>query len=128
MSGQHTASELQARAALRGVPLAADAVRVGRTHRVVRERALVLRESRYQRRTLWLPLTIASAMLIMICYAIWATLAQYDLAEISDDLAGSLHGGSQMIIIGLWFLPVTATARFFVWLRRNRHHNENDSI
>jgi len=128
MSGQHTAAELQARAALRGIPLAADAVRVGRTHRVVRERALVMQEARYQRRTLWLPLTIASAMLVVICYAIWTSLAQYDLSEISDDFTSSLHGGSQMIVIGLWFLPVTATALFFVWLRRNRNHHEDGSI
>ncbi len=60
MSGQHTSTEFQARTALRGIPLAADAVRVGRTHRVVRERALVMQEARHLRRTLWLPLTIAS--------------------------------------------------------------------
>ncbi len=60
MSAQHTAAELQARAALRGLPLAADSARVGRTHRVVRERALVMQEARYQgRNTLWLPLTIS---------------------------------------------------------------------
>jgi hypothetical protein len=128
MSTEHVATEAEARIAMRSIPLAADSERVGRTHRVVRERALVMRESRRQRRTLWLPLTIASAMLVMICYAVWSTLAQYDVAEISDELAGSLHGGGQMIIIGLWFLPVTATALFFVWLRKNRSHNENDSI
>jgi len=127
MSARNSA-ERQARNALRSIPLAADSARVGRTHRVVRERALVLQESRQQRRSLWLPLTIASAMLVMICYAIWASLAQYDLSEISDDFASSLHGGSQMLMIGLWFLPVTATALFFVWLRRSRNHNENDSI
>ncbi|HXB62197.1 MAG TPA: hypothetical protein VNU94_05025 [Acidobacteriaceae bacterium] len=123
MSGQHTATELQARAALRGIPLAADAASVGRTHRVVRERALVMQEARYQRRTLWLPLTIASAMIFLLCYAAWSGLAQYDVTEISDELAGSLHG-SQMLIIGLWFLPVTATALFFVWLSRSRNRNQ----
>jgi hypothetical protein len=127
MSGQRTESELQARAALRGIPLAADAMRVGRTHRVVRERALVMQEARYQRRTLWLPLTIASVMLAMLFYAIWIGLAQYDVAEISDEFAGSLRGGSQMMILGLWFLPVTATALFFVWLSRNRNRHEDGS-
>jgi hypothetical protein len=124
----HNAAELQARNALRSIPLAADSARVGRTHRVVRERALVMQESRQQRRTLWLPLTIASAMLVMICYAIWASLAQFDVAEIPGELASSLHGDSQMMIIGLWFLPVTATALFFVWLRKSRNRNDDDSI
>ena len=125
MSTQHTVSadEMQARAALRGLPLMADGARVGRTHRVVRERALAMQEVRHQRRTLWLPLTIASAMMITLGYAIWSGLAQYDVTELSDELAVSLHGGSQMLVIGLWFLPVTATALFFVWLRHNRNHN-----
>jgi ABC-type enterobactin transport system permease subunit len=123
MSTQHTTADLQARAALRGLPLAADPARVGRTHRVVRERALVMQEARHLRRTLWLPLTIASVMMMMLGYAIWSGLAQYDVAEISGELAGSLHDSSQMMVIGLWFLPVTATALFFVWLRRSRNHN-----
>jgi hypothetical protein len=128
MSTHSTAElELQARNALRSIPLAADSARVGRTHRVVRERALVMQESRHQHRTLWIAITIASAMLVMICYAIWSSLAQYDVAEISGELAGSLRGGSQMLIIGLWFLPVTTTALFFVWLRKSRNRND-DSI
>jgi hypothetical protein len=129
----HNAAELQAlstqaRSSLRSIPFAADSARVGRTHRVVRERALVMQESRHQRRALWIPLTIASAMLVMICYAIWTSLAQYDVAEISEELAGSLRGGSQMLILVLWFLPVTTTALFFVWLRKSRNRNDNDSI
>jgi len=114
----------EARTAIRSLPLAADSARVGRTHRVVRERALDMQESRRQRRMLWLPLTIASAMMLLLFYAVWSGLAQYDVAEISDDLAGSLRGGSQMMIFGLWFLPVTATALFFVWLRRNRNNDD----
>lgn len=127
MSAEHAVSsnEIQARAAVRSLPLAADPARVGRTHRVVRERAQIMRESRHQRRTLWLPLTIASAMMIMLFYAVWSGFVQYDVAEISDELAGSLRGGSQMIILGLWFLPVTVTALFFVWIQRNRNRNDD---
>ena len=116
------ANEMQARAAIRSLPLVADSARVNRTHRVVRERALDMQESRRQRRTLWIPLTIASLMLPMICYAIWSSFAQYyDVNEISDELVSMLHGGSQMMIFSLWFLPVTIITLFFVWLRsRNR--------
>jgi len=134
MSSQHIASpseiaaEMQARSAIRSLPLAADSLRVGRTHRVVHERALAMQESRRQRRTLWIPLTIASLMLPMICYAIWTSFAQYyDANGISDELVSSLHGGSQMMIFSLWFLPVTAVTLFFVWLRRSRNRNEDDS-
>ncbi len=127
MSAEHAAhNEMHAaRAAVRSLPLAADPARVGRTHRVVRERAQIMRESRRQRRSLWLPLTIASAMMIMLFYAVWSGFVQYDVAEISDELAGSLRGGSQMIILGLWFLPVTVTALFFVWIQRNRNRNDD---
>jgi len=133
MSSQHIASpseiaaEMQARSAIRSLPLAADSLRVGRTHRVVHERALAMQESRRQRRTLWIPLTIASAMMIMICYGVWSSFAQYDVLEISDELTSSLRDGSQMMIFSLWFLPVTAVTLFFVWLRRSRNRNEDDS-
>ena len=129
MNGQHAASATplemqQARAAIRSLPLAADSARVGRTHRVVRERAMAMQETRRQGRSLWIPLTIASAMLLMICLAVWSGFAQYDVSEISE----ALRSSSQMMIFGLWFLPVTATALFFVWLRRNRSRNDDDTL
>jgi hypothetical protein len=119
-------AEFQARQALRSLPLAADSDRVGRTHRVVHERALAMQQVTRQRRSLWLPLTIGSVMIAMICYAAWSGLAQYD-AEISDGVFAALRGGSQMLLLGIWFLPVTATALVFVWLRRN-HHRGDDSV
>ncbi|HEY0308659.1 MAG TPA: hypothetical protein VGB94_10895 [Acidobacteriaceae bacterium] len=126
MSNPHM-DEFQVRQALRGLPLAADVTRVGRTHRVVHERALAMQQVTLQRRTLWLPLTIGSMMIAIICYAAWSGLAQYDAAELSDDVFAALRGGSQMMLLGLWFLPVTATALIFVWLRRN-HHQGDDSV
>jgi len=124
---QDPMAEFQARQALRSLPLAADSDRVGRTHRVVHERALAMQQVTRQRRSLWLPLTIGSVMIAMLCYAAWSGLAQYDATEISDEVTSSLRGGSQMMLLGLWFLPVTATALVFVWLRRN-HHKGDDSV
>jgi hypothetical protein len=121
-------AEMRARAAIRGVPMAADASRVGRTHRVVRERAMAMQQIRRQQRSLLLPLGIASAMIALVCYALWSGLAQYDVAEISEGLAGTLRGGSQMMLFGMWFLPVTATALVFAWLRRSRSRNGSDRI
>lgn len=122
------ADETQARAAMRGIPLAADAMQVGRTRRVVRERATLLQESRHQRRSLLLPLTIASAMIALLCYALWTGVAQYDVEEISGELTGMLRGGSQMMMLGMWFLPVTATAVIFAWLRRSKGNGGRGSI
>ncbi len=123
MSAEHTASqnEMRARAALRSLPLAADGLRVGRTHRVVRERALAMQETRRQRRGLWLPLTIVSTMLAMICYAAWTGFAQYDLTGISDEFSAILRNGSQMMIYSLWFLPLSAAALVFAWRYWNRN-------
>jgi len=124
----HNADELQARAAVRGIPLANDALHVGRTRRVVRERAMVMQESRRLGRSLLLPLTIASAMIVLLCYALWSGVAQYDVEEISGELAGVLRGGSQMMMLGMWFLPVTATALIFAWLRRSRGRSGRGSL
>lgn len=122
------ADEVQARAAVRSIPLASDAIHIGRTRRVVRERAMVMQESRRKGRSLLLPLTIASGMIALLCYALWTGVAQYDVEEISGELAGMLRGGSQMMMLGMWFLPVTTTALIFAWLRRNRSRGGRDSI
>ncbi|HEY5213392.1 MAG TPA: hypothetical protein VIJ38_10285, partial [Acidobacteriaceae bacterium] len=49
----------------------ARAVVVNRTHRVVREQALTLREQKQKSRSLWVPLAIVSILLVVTCYAIW---------------------------------------------------------
>ena len=99
----------------------ARAVIVNRTHRVVREEALRLREQRIRSRGLWAPLTICSALLLVICYAIWGVLAGNEptptgIPDASDQM---------LLLLLLWSLPVAAVVLGLIWFRRGRGHHEN---
>lgn len=94
---------------------AARAQVVNRTHRVVREQALTMREQRSRKRSLWAPVIISSSLLLIICYAFWGMLDGYDITP-----TGIPDASDQMIILLLWSLPVTAFLLGLVWLRRGR--------
>ena len=88
---------------------------VNRTHRVVREQALSMREDQSRKRGLWVPVIICSSMLLVICYAVWGMLDGYDVTPTSIPDASD-----QMLILLLWSLPVTAFVLVLVWLNRGR--------
>lgn len=97
---------------------AARAQVVNRTHRVVREQALRMREQQSRKRSLWVPIIICSSMLLVICYAVWGMLVGYDLTPSSIP-----DSSDQMVILLLWSLPVTAFVLILVWLQRGRRAN-----
>jgi len=99
--------------------MAARAKVVNRTHRVVREQALTMREQRETSRSLWVPLGICSVLLLVICYAIWFMLDGYDLTP-----NGVPDASDQMMILLLWSLPVTAVA--LVWFKRGRTNGNGE--
>jgi hypothetical protein len=88
---------------------------VNRTHRVVREQAIDMREQRQMKRSLWAPVIICSISLLVICYAVWGVLDGYDLTP-----TGIPDASDQLFILLLWSLPVTAFVLGLVWLRRER--------
>ena len=92
---------------------------VNRTHRIVREQALSMREQQRRSRSLWVPLGITSVLLPAICYAVWALLDGYDLTP-----NGVPDASDQLPILLLWFLPVTILALGFTWLQHLRSGNE----
>jgi hypothetical protein len=100
---------------------AARAQVVNRTHRVVREQALEMRELRSRKRSLWVPVIICSSMLLVICYAVWGMMDGYDLTP-----TGIPDASDQMMILLLWSLPLTAFVLGLVWIRhgRNRANRE----
>lgn len=100
---------------------AARAQVVNRTHRVVREQALTMREERSRKRSLWVPVIICSSMLLIICYAVWGMLDGYDVTP-----TGIPDASDQMIIFLLWSLPVTAFVLGLVWIRRGRNRANNE--
>jgi hypothetical protein len=88
---------------------------VNRTHRVVRDQALAMRERRQQSRDLFAPLAICSVLLLVICYAIWGVLDGYDLTP-----NGVPDASDQLSILLLWSLPVTALVLGLAWFKRGR--------
>ena len=88
---------------------------VNRTHRVIREQAVAMREQRSQRRSLFAPIAICSTLMIIIGSAIWAMLDNYDITP-----NGVPDASDQLMILLLWMLPVTALAIGVIWFKRTR--------
>ena len=88
---------------------------VNRTHRVIRDQAMAMRERRQQSRDLLVPLAICSVLLLVICYAIWGVLDGYDMTP-----NGIPDASDQLSLLLLWSLPVTALALGLVWFKRGR--------
>ena len=95
---------------------------VNRTHRVVREQALTMREQRKKSRGLWVPLVFFSGLMLMICYGIWATLDSNDFAS-----NGVPDASDQMLLFLLWSLPLTALVLGLVWFKRGRNRAGNEA-
>jgi hypothetical protein len=104
------------------VSAAANAALVNRTHRVVRERAKEMKARRSRARSLWIPMGICSALLIILCTAVWTALANYDMTP--TDVPDS---SDQLLILLVWFFPVSAFVLAMVWFRRSRTHS-NDEV
>jgi cytochrome bd-type quinol oxidase subunit 1 len=88
---------------------------VNRTHRVVREQAMTLQAQKKRTRSLWAPMIIFSSLMIVICYAVWGLLDNYDLTP-----NGVPDASDQIMLLLLWSLPVTAILLGLIWIRRER--------
>ena len=93
---------------------------VNRTHRVVRERAQILQVRRSRVRSLWIPMTVCAAFLVILCTAIWSLLDQYDLSP-----TGIPDASSQIFIFLLWFFPVSAAILALAWSQRTNEDRES---
>jgi TRAP-type C4-dicarboxylate transport system permease small subunit len=99
--------------------LGARAKVVNRTHRIVREQALIMQEQRSRSRSFVVPIVICSALMAFVCYAVWAMLDGYDVTP-----SGIPDASDQMFVFMLWSLPVSAALLGFAWLRRARARSE----
>jgi hypothetical protein len=106
---------------LPGISVSARASLVNRTHRVVRERAQALAAQRSRARSLWVPLTICSALLVILCTAVWSTLDEYELTPI-----GVPDASNQFMVLLLWFLPVSTALLALVLLHRARRQVDRE--
>lgn len=109
----------------------ARSVIVNRTHRVVRAQALNLRQQRDKSRSLMLPLTVCSVLLILSAFALWSGLYQYEAAEavvaVQADVAALATAdlNNHFLLVLLWFVPVSIALLVTLWVRRS-HKNIND--
>jgi hypothetical protein len=105
----------------------ARAVRVNRTHRVVQERAKTIAARRSKIRSLWLPLTIFSTLLVGICIAVWAVVEEYELS--ATGTPGGIQTASYQLLVPLfWSVPVSAALLAVVWFRQTRGDQTRNGI
>lgn len=102
---------------------AARATVVNRTHRVVRERAKTLAARRSHTRGLWIPMGIFSALLVIICTAVWSGLDQYDVTP-----NGVPDASNQFLVLFLWFFPVSMALLAVVLFRRARKRVDSEVV
>ncbi len=124
MNSRHPeGQESEVTRAFRGAVMATGArsVVVNRTHRVVREQALTMREQKSKSRSLWVPLAISSVLVVAICYAIWGMLDGYDLTP-----NGIPDASDQLMVLLLWSLPVTLAILGMVWFKRTRSRSDSE--
>ena len=120
-----------ARSALRGVDMAARAGVVNRTHRVVRQRAKVMQARRSYVRSLMVPLAISSVLLLLVCFAVWSGLYQYqatEAAEMVEADVAALDANNHLLVALLWFVPVTLALLGALLFRFRRNGSDRRTV
>lgn len=95
---------------------------VNRTHRVVRERALTLAARRRRVRSLWIPMAVCSALVMIVLTALWAQLDQYDATP-----TGVPDASNQFLVLGFWFLPLTLAVLAVIFVLRTKRTAESEA-
>ena len=121
-----------ARTALRNTPAVAHAGIVNRTHRVVRERAKVMQQKRNRERSLMVPVIICSVLLILSVLAVWTGLYQYEAVEAAEAVQADVAtlattDNNHVLVILLWFVPVSVAVLTTVWVRRSRNNADDEA-
>ena len=121
-------SAISVRAALGSVDAVARAKVVNRTHRVVRQRAEVIKARRSYVRSLLLPLALCSVLLALAGVAVWTGLYQYQATEAAEAMQAdvvNLDANNHLLVTLLWFVPVTLAVLGAVWFRRSRTNSDH---
>jgi hypothetical protein len=116
-------AEFFARSPLSGMNTAAKSSMVNRTHRVVRERAQVIAAQRDRERSLWAPLAVSGALVMILCTAVWSVLDQYEAAPM-----GVPSASNQFLVLLVWFFPVSMALLAMVWFRRTRKRSGREAM
>lgn len=122
-------SELIARSAMMGLNAVAHGKVVNRTHRVVRQRAQTMRANQLKSRSLVLPMIVCSTVMIVLFYAFWRLLEQYESLsqEAAQVVIPPSASGHHLFFILLWFLPASIALLAMVWFRRTRNQSDPEA-
>ncbi len=96
---------------------------VNRTHRVVRERAKTMAARRSRFRSLWIPMAVCSALMVIFCTAVWSVLDQYEVTP-----TGVPDASNQFLVLFLWFFPVSMALLALVLFRRARKRSNGEAV
>ena len=119
LGGSHS----EVRSALSEMNGPARSMAVNRTHRVVRERAQSIAARRSRIRSLWIPLAVCSALVLIACTTVWSLLDQYEVTP-----NGLPDASNQFLVLGLWFFPVSMALLALVLFRRARRRAEEEIV
>lgn len=110
--------------------VAASAKVVNRTHRVVRQRAKLMRDRRSHTRSLLVPLLLCSALLLITVLAVWSGVYQEGAGAVKDASASLLSttDNDEFVVLLFWFVPVTLAALGAVWFTRFRNSAESETV
>jgi hypothetical protein len=132
--GQAEDPAVFARTALGSVDVAARAGVVNRTHRVVRQRAKVMKARRSRARSLMVPLSICSILLLLGCVAVWTGLYQFEAAGAAEVVQADVAAlaasdfNNHLLVALLWFVPVTLALLGAVLFRFLRHGADRRTV
>jgi len=119
MPEQHTMQEQYIADAMHHMDVGASHTVVGRTQRLMRERVRSNEMQKRSLRSLWLPLLVCSAMVMMIAHSAWALVEQWNV--LIEDSAESFPANSTpLLILTLWFMPLTMGVLVMLWFQRGR--------
>ena len=117
------------RAGLTAASVVARGAVVNRTHRVVRERALAMQQRRNRARSLMAPMMVSSALLILSVLAVWTGMYQYQAVEAVESDVTSIASAdlsNHVLVMVLWFVPVSIALLATLWVRRSRRGRSED--
>jgi hypothetical protein len=103
-----------------GLNAAASADVVNRTHRIVHQRAKNIQARRSKMRSLWIPLSVSTGMLVMLSFALWNAFEEYEVSP------AGMPEASQTLVLMMWCFPITALLLAVVWFRRSGVRSDNE--
>jgi hypothetical protein len=83
----------------------------------------VMQARRSYVRSLMVPLTICSVLLILVCAGVWTGLYEYQAAEVVQADIAALDANNHLLVVLMWFVPVTLAllgAILFRFMRNDR--------